>query len=493
MRIRSFAAWRTWYQNIRNWRRVYAAERRRARLRSSSYLRLEPEVLETRQVLTATLTGALDVNFDGDGIRTLPSTLGTDDTAHDAAQQADGKLVVVTVNRDGTSSMGPSKVTRYNVDGSVDTTFGTGGTVTFGNAVRLSNVEIQADGKIVVAGESSTSLYLARITAGGTLDTTFGSAGSTTIAHGNNSVSTYPVGLAVQSDGKIVATKQANLTNFAVIRTTSTGALDTTFNGIGYYNLDLGGDETAHEVLLQADGKILVAGTTYAASNADYFAVRLTTGGVLDTTYNASGIVKVNVAAGATTYDEARAAVLQSDGKLIVAGTADRFGVSDFGLIRLNTDGTLDTSFGTGGKQISDLGGSGNELYGVAVQADGKIVVGGTVSYDFTLARFTTTGALDTTFDGDGKQTLDLNSLDSLKHVLVQADGKIVIVGATESITSGAEALIARFNAAGALDTTFNGVGYRVHNFGLGSSIATAIAALPDGRFLVAGFLPEDG
>jgi uncharacterized delta-60 repeat protein len=178
--------------------------------------------------------------------------------------------------------------------------------------------------------------------------------------------------------------------------------------------------------------------------------------GDLDTTFDSDG--KVTTAIGASD-NEAYSVAIQSDGKIVAAGSSKNGSNYDFALARYNTDGTLDTNFGTGGKVITAIGSSTDVAESVAIQSDGKIVAAGFSNNgsnnDFALVRYNTNGTLDTTFDSDGKVTTAIGSAnDAAYSVAIQSDGKIVAAGFSNNGSNNDFALV-RYNTNGSLDTSF--------------------------------------
>ncbi|MDO9353048.1 MAG: delta-60 repeat domain-containing protein, partial [Solirubrobacteraceae bacterium] len=311
-------------------------------------------------------------------------------TANDMATavvvQPDGKVIL------GGYTSGDFALARYQRDGTIDTTFGSAGKVTtdFGATDAGFDVLLQGDGKIVVVGTSNGNFAAARYHADGSLDTTFGTAGKTTV---DVSGTDGGEGGALHADGKIVIGGWATVggkTVFAAVRLTTTGALDTSFNGTGKVTTAVGSvNDNAWTTLVQADGKIVLAGRSVVGSYENTAVVRYNTDGSLDTGWGGTGIVAVSVSA---QTDAANAIAQQADGKLVIVGHADSVGANafDFSVLRFNTDGTLDASFSGDGMLTTDFGGGSNGDYGggVAVQSDGKIVVSGDAyqsSYDFAL------------------------------------------------------------------------------------------------------------
>jgi uncharacterized delta-60 repeat protein len=270
---------------------------------------------------------------------------------------------------------------------------------------------------------------------------------------------------------------------------------DTTFAGTGTASIQFPGATTTVliDTALQSDGKILVGGYATVGNN-DMIVGRLNANGTMDTSFSGDGWA--TPAFGAA-EDYGSGLALQSDGKIVLAGTVNN--TSDVGVARFNTNGTLDTAFDGDGKAVTDTGlqDIGND---VAVQPDGKIVVVGYHSgadYDFQLERYNTNGSLDTGFDGDGIATTDMGSgFDAAYGVAIQSDGKIVAVGGT-NFFGGAPGnfVLARYNANGALDTSFDGDGKVATDFGgradSPGEVANAVSILSNGRIVVAGQVPD--
>ena len=211
------------------------------------------------------------------------------------------------------------------------------------------------------------------------------------------------------------------------------GDLDTSFGTGGKVVTSfLGQDDFVRSIAIQSDGKIVVAGETKNGTYDEFALARYNPDGTLDTSFGNSGgkmITNSN-----NNGDHARSVAIQSDGKIVLAGAGDNTGNDDFALYRYNTDGSLDSSFGTGGKVFTAVGSGNDFAESVAIQSDGKIVVAG-YSYngsndDFALVRYNTDGSLDTSFDSDGKVTTDFGAgSDVANSVAIQSDGKIVAAG----------------------------------------------------------------
>ncbi|WP_300329058.1 DUF4347 domain-containing protein, partial [Accumulibacter sp.] len=354
-------------------------------------------------------------------------------------------------------------------------------------------VVVQADGKYVVVGRSSNGanddFAIARYNSNGTLDTTFSGDGKTTVAIGSGLDQAFAV--ALQSDGKIVVAGNSyngTDTDFAVLRLNTDGSLDTTFSGDGKVTTDLAlGNDDANSVLIQSDGKIVVTGSADNGVSYDFAAVRYNTNGTLDTSFSIDG--KVTTFFGVN-HDESWDSLLQSDGKIVLVGSTNLGASDDFAILRYNTDGTLDTTFSGDGKQTASFGGNLDVAYSVVQQADGKLVLAGKYfdgsSYAFAISRLTTTGSLDTTFSGDGLQLVDVSaSADAAYSVALQSDGAIVLAGPSGNGSTDDFAVV-RLTSAGALDTTFSGDGMLTTSLG-GLDQAASVVVQSDGAIVVAG------
>ena len=394
--------------------------------------------------------GTLDTSFDTDG-KVITDFSQANNYAESVAIQSDGKIIVV-----GTAYNGSNRdfaITRYNSDGSLDATFKGNGKLTTdivfdvvygGGQDEAQDVAIQSDGKIIVVGWTSSldgSDYFAvvRYNSDGSLDNTFSGDGMTITSFGTDYQQAF--GVAIQPDGKIVIVGNVQNFNtgaidFAVARYNTDGSLDTSFDGDGTLTTDFnnGGNDLAEDVVIQSDGKIIVVGRTYDYNyiDGDIALVRYNSDGSLDTSFDTDGKLTTDFGAG---YDYGYAVALQTDGKILVSGQVSDASFDNFGLVRYNNDGSLDTSFDTDGKVLTNFT-SYSYGYDMAIQSDGKILVGGTtynptLSKDvFAVAKYNSDGSLDTSFDTDGKTTASFNSNDNTgKGIAIQSDGKIILAG----------------------------------------------------------------
>lgn len=413
--------------------------------------------------------------------------------------------------------------------GDLDLSFGTGGYVLtsprvesqsagYSSDAAFGGVEAQPDGNILVAGPSSKTTGtwpfstttnnwgVVRLTSSGSLDPTFGSGGRVLTTVGNQDSNNQPHGTALQPDGKLVVvgtidvdTKVGRTTttdrDFGVIRYLPSGALDPSFgpNGSGVVTTPFSTSQSssntfAGAVDLQADGKIVVGGYAYNGSTTQQASmVRYNTNGTLDTSFGAGGKVLTTVNGVSSAWIKELAVL--PDGKILALG-------SKF-IARYNPNGSLDTTFGSGGTGVTvpNLGSTGTlSMFSMVIQSMGAIVAGGRVENtgsssngDLCLVRFTPSGVLDTSFAGTGAFVRDLGGFDTIgpKGLQLQADGKI-LAAAQGSSTPG-KTVAARFLPDGTLDTTFGTGGLVVRSFGAADSSFNGSALQPDGKLVAVG------
>ena len=391
----------------------------------------------------------------------------------------------------------------YAAAGALDTTFSSDGKVAANLSVRgdfASAVAVQTDGKIVVAGAAAydtrdAKFALARFNANGTLDTTFAGDGRVVTNFTNREDGVY--GLAIQPDGKIVAAGDAGLrtgnSRFAVARYNSNGTLDTTFGGDGKVTTNFTtGDDPVGAVVMQPTGEIIVAGgSAQNRSNPRMALARYLPDGSLDTTFSGDGKVALDVS---SRKDYANAVILQEDGKIVVGGLGLVSGSrAAFEVVRLNADGTPDTTFSGDGMLLTNFSSWHDSVQGLVVLSDDDIVAGGiaasgSVNAKFALARYNPDGTLDATFGGgDGKVTTDVTgSYDAAWDIVVQPDDKVVAGG--EASGGGGRFAIARYMPDGSPDLTFGNDGNMTVNFTSRYDAAFALGRQPlDGNLVLAG------
>jgi uncharacterized delta-60 repeat protein len=371
-------------------------------------------------------------------------------------------------------------------DGKVTTNFTSGSDQAFG-------VAIQDDGKVVAVGSAngfaSNSMFaLARYEVDGTLDTTFG-GGDGKVVTNFTSAFDQAVVVLFQSDGKIVAAGYA-AGRFAVARYNDDGSLDTGFGGgDGKVMTNFtSGDDFGWTAALQTDGKIVVAGG--AGGAGERFALaRYETDGTLDTTFGGGdGKVVTNFTSG---YDYVDDIEIQDDGMIVAAGAADYFrSRGKVALARYDTVGTLDPLFSGDGKLMTNLTSGFDGAFAVALQDDGKIVTAGQGGSFLAVARYESTGGLDLTFGGgDGKALVNFTSgVDYADEVAVQDDGKIVAAGAANYFGPNAKFAVLRLNSDGTSDSGFSGDGKVTTDFTTGRDGAWSMAIQEDGSIVASGY-----
>jgi uncharacterized delta-60 repeat protein len=316
----------------------------------------------------------------------------------------------------------------------------------------------------------------------GSLDTTFGGDGKVTTSFAGGFASAW--GVAIQADGKIVAagSESSRLSQIVLARYDTHGSLDPMFGGDGRVRANFARGMFVSAVAIQADGRVVVAGSSSLSSVTGFGLARFTTDGSLDRTFGEDGRVTTAFRGGAEAYD----VVIQSDGKIIALGTAGRRG--RFALARYNADGTLDVGFGGDGRVLTDVGDGYDTGKGIVIQANGRIVAVGTSGCDVAVARYTDDGSMDTTFGVGGKITSDLGLLcHSAQDVAIQTDGKILAAGFGECRSNAClfDVFLARYNPDGTLDTGFANDGSA--QAGFFRAVASEVAIQGDGRIIVAG------
>ena len=431
-------------------------------------------------ILQSAQSGALDLTFGTSGVvltnllcSTNPATFNE---ANSLLIQPNGKLVVVG-QTDSESSTASFAVLRYNSNGSLDTTFDADGVATLdistnytGTDVALS-VVLQTDGKLVVAGNTfvpypADFFALARYNSNGSLDHSFSGDG---VVVTNTSPPSQLDGhlldtLLLQPNGKLVAVGTTNLADFGdmystigLVRYNVDGTLDSSFSSDGIVTNDAVGNYWRYYVggaVLQTDGKIVVGadaqfkqyddyGELMHDAPRDFLVARYNNNGSLDTSFGSGGSAIANFTAAGLSNSFVQSVVRQNDGKiLLIGGATDRTGAAgavDFAIARYNANGTLDTNFGTNGKVLTDFSNGYDIATSAVLQADGKLLVAGSstpdinsAQSDIVVVRYNLDGSVDTTFSNNGKAIVNItNSLDLATSIALQADGKIVLAGAT--------------------------------------------------------------
>jgi uncharacterized delta-60 repeat protein len=398
-----------------------------------------------------------------------------------------------------------------------DPTFGTRGKVLHdlhATGQDLAGGMVMQGDKVIVAGTyNNADFALARYNSNGTVDTSFGPNGTGFVtldirnANGTSSPDAASA-VALTPDGKIVVAGTRNNNDFAVARFTSNGLVDTTFGAGGKVTTDFTAPgtstEVANAVAVQADGKVVVAGSrTDPSFTGPRFALaRYNTDGTLDSNNFGSGGLKTFAftITSNTNSTGARAVALQADGKIVVGGSATNSVGSitpDFAVARLNTDGSFDSNFGGGSGQVmTDFSSAGvsDSVYALLVQPDQKIVaVGDAMNGNMGIARYTTSGTLDTaTFaSGQGKAWASAGTHPNAAYaVAIPPDGKLVLAGVAGPLNNtavGNNFGVLRFTSAGVLDTTFGTGGAFALDIDGRADEARGVAIGAGGYIVVAG------
>ena len=438
--------------------------------------------------------GSLDNSFGDDG----KTVILWNGSCNAVALQSDGKIIAAGgVSLESVQDKWGIGLLRLNGDGSLDNDFGVDGIVkTYSDNYQLgaNSIHIVSDDKIIAAGGADNYPFqefaLVRYDNDGNLDTSFGTNGIAITAFGDQNIS---FDAALQPDGKIVMTGIAAYEGrnaFSVVRFTGDGELDTDFGTDGRTVTDVGGyGGYGNTVLIQPDDKIVVTGGCYL--DRQYVAlVRYDSDGELDESFGTDGI--------STAFwggdDNSNDSVLQPDGKIVLGGYAiNQINISNMILARFDSLGALDSDFGTGSLVTTRFLGSFDTAYALALQPDGKAVVagastGGQVAV-YSVSRYNSDGSPDDTFGIDGVAYTTIQwSGGHAFGVVIQPDEKIVAVGDTYDGVMYFGFGLARFNNDGSLDNSFGGNGTVATAFDGNMGQGTSIILQPDGMIIAAGW-----
>jgi uncharacterized delta-60 repeat protein len=375
----------------------------------------------------------------------------------------DGKLL--TLIEENLVSFGENYTAgleRHNADGSLDTTFANGGrvllTVPFGS---VSAPVVLADGKVLWAVSTSTGstadFKVVRLNPDGSVDSTFGTNGSAIVSL--SAGKDVPRTLLVQSDGKIVVAGTVNggtgSADFGAVRLNTDGTLDTTYNGTGKTTFaPTPGMDSVSKAILQADGKLLITGAADTGSGGTYPVVtRFNVDGTLDTTFGTNG--KVFTTSG--TKGLSTAIAIAPDGSIVLAGDAANAS-SDVAIVKLTADGAFIPTFGTGGGVLVQNDGMDEHTIQVRTQADGKIVLAAIAGNMVEILRVNADGTMDTSFGTGGIVKLSAHGIvERTAGLLLDGDKIVVLFGSSYDTDYSETSVLARLNADGSIDTTFGG------------------------------------
>lgn len=354
------------------------------------------ETLETRKLLSTT-GGSLDSTFGNNGLAQLPDGVSG---ASGGTLQPDGKILLVQGRQ----------LVRLTSDGEADTTFGTNGVTPTRSGNRA--VAVQQDGSIIVGGTQG-GFSVERFHSDGRADTTFGIDGQ---VRDSRVAGSQVWEVAVQSDGKVLAAGFGR-GDYVVSRYLDNGDSDPTFGSDGVVQVSLGGSSNfAADMVLRPNGKILlIGGTGSFPGNGDFGIVQLNPDGSLDESFGNQGIVLTDI-----NSESARSGALLPDGRLVVVGPGG--GLGAIHLTRYLVDGSLDPAFGNDGVVVTPLASMTDNPH-LALQGDGKVVVGATSSQQKVVIRYNTDGSIDDSFDSSARNR------GTAEEVAIQVDGQIIIFG----------------------------------------------------------------
>jgi uncharacterized delta-60 repeat protein len=386
--------------------------------------------------------------------------------------------------------------TLNSTSGSRDTCFAAGGKRVFvdsGNAFGGQQLVRQTDGKLVVAGivkiGTQTDFSILRYNPDGSLDNSFGTNGQVITDFAG--LDDYPIAVTLDNNQKIIAVGYGSGTQFLVARYNSNGTLDSTFDTDGKVNTPFNNGLYAFAVAVDSTNKIIVAG----GGGLDGFVIaKYNTNGSLDTTFDVDGKL---VTGNGSTFDVFTSILIDSSDKLIVGGYSSASATNTFRIMKFNLDGTPDLNFNTTGIVIGDTA----NLTAMKFDHMNRILVTGSHNGDFAVARYTFAGALDTTFDEDGKVFVDFSGLnDYADAITIDANNKIVVGGIVNISTPTTKSGITRLNVDGTIDTTFANNGLlmdtdfttpnSVNDVNTGAYVITSLLITPEQKITAVGITP---
>ncbi len=306
--------------------------------------------------------------------------------------------------------------------------------------------------------------------------------------------------LSLQRDNKIVAagwafTDEETPSDILAIRLFENGELDTSFIASGLFSVGSSSWEDAYALAVQSDNKILIGGRYFNNSSWDFLVIRLNQDGTIDSSFGKYGVFTKDCFG---KDDRLFSLDVQSDGKIVACGFAEKFNW-DFTIIRLNPDGTIDSTFGENGSKVINIGSYNDVAFSLKVQNDGKIIVCGWTyifnSWDFALVRLNSDGSLDNTFNLTGIVTTDYHHLYNTAHsVTIQSNGKYVVAGYTRKPGyPDTDVMIVRYNSDGSIDKTFGNNGIVLADYDYADDFAWVIKADEYDKLVVGGLRTLNG
>lgn len=453
--------------------------------------------------------GSLDTSFHTDGIGIYRMIGAANDWIHGLVLQTDGKILIGGRTDMSVANAHDFAVLRITSQGNYDTTFSTNGRINVGVTAAGADIgrgiALQTNGHIVIAGYGKNADYdfaFCRLRTDGELDTSFATSGKKTVANGTSDDGALSV--AIDSNGSIVgAGNSYNGANwdFAAVRLLDDGALDTSFNTSGKTTITLNtASESAYSVAINNVNQAVLAGGTNNGTNLDFGFIRLLTEGRLDTSFATSGKKTLAI----LSNDEAAHGVkLETSGNVILAsGYSNNSSNNDFTVVRLLSDGTLDSSFATDGSLVQIIGTGEDTAQGIAMKGDGMIVAAGRTEvgsavFDLVYVRLdsagslTPAGSLVQSFGTGGRLRVDNAATpDRFLNVVGDTSGKLYATGKTNN--GGDNFLIVRVNPSGTLDTTFSTSGKKEVDGG-GADLGLSVKTQTDGKVVLAGYINTTG
>ncbi len=457
--------------------------------------------------------GARDMSFGDAGIAVLsaPSAIRN---ITDITVDSDGGIIVAGDARESSSTAGDIFLAKYTGAGQIENRFGSRGILvsdfqsgshdTAGRIILESNGRILVSAKSHLTGISHGDAIVAAYTRAGAQDEGFAERGIYRLDVGAASVD-FGQNIAIQSDNKALVVAFSNAggrgNDVFLLRYTESGLLDETFGSHGIVKMNIQTDDLASDIKIQADGKIVIAGTAFVDRSYDIFVARYLTTGQLDMSFGMNGIRTTDVN-DMNLNDGAASLALQADGKIIVAGGTHTGVNNDLLVLRYTSQGALDPSFGINGIARLAVETSSHEFANaVAIQADGKIIAAGYVnggsSNDMLLYRLTPEGQPDTTFHSNGvvRTSVGMTSNEIINAIVLGADGSLFVAGECDR-NGNRDFMVAKYDGHGSLDANFGIEGMvitRVSEFGLGlttpntADLANDLIIQGDGKLLAVG------
>lgn len=390
----------------------------------------------------------LDTTFGTRGIVT--SVINSSSKINGLALDINGNIVAVgNTVKDGLSNL---FVSRYTSAGLLDNSFGSnGGVIVYALQSNANAVAIDANNKIIVAGnDGSNNIILLRYTTTGILDSSFAVGGIATLSIGDGSTNNAMV---IDNNGKIVVAGNALVNGqiqLFIARFNSNGTIDNSFgiNNNGYNTITANAYYKGTALAIDLNSNLIVAGSASTLNGSDFLVARFNTNGQIDTTFNTTGVATTNILG--LNQSNAQTVTVDSSNRIVVSGSSvdNSSGNNLFVIVRYNSSGTVDTGFGINSNGIvTNAIGTTSQILASLIDANQKIVVGGLSDNKFAIARYNSNGSLDTTFGVAGINLTSINSVAQINTLALQPDGKILAAGLEiESASQQQQAALVRYN-----------------------------------------------